>query len=123
MSRELHLELVRELALDLDVDADALVFACDESGAQAIECDWEDDWPTRAPRTRHGRKNEAIGERLQIPGGELHRACQAVGVMFVQAGDRRAGSLAFFRSGGEAMVDERADRRSSSPPAGGASSE
>lgn len=99
-TRELHLELMRELADELGVDAGDLIFACDESGAQAIECDWEDDWPTRSPRTRHGWKNQAIGECLGIPGVDIHRACQSVGVMFVQAGDRRAGSSAFFRAEG-----------------------
>ncbi|MCR4338812.1 MAG: hypothetical protein NUW01_02880 [Gemmatimonadaceae bacterium] len=100
MSRDLHLELVRELADELRINADDFVLACDESGAQAIECDWEDEWPTRDPRTRHGRKNEAIGDHLRIPGSEIHKACKAVGVMFVQAGDKRAGSSAFFRAAG-----------------------
>ena len=95
--RDLHLELVRDLADELDVDAGEVALACDEAGAQAIECDWEDDWPTRGPRTRHGWKNQAIGERLRIPGADIHQACKAVGLMFVQAGDKRAGSSAFFR--------------------------
>src|SRR4051812_43571659 len=102
--RDLHLELVRELADELGVDAGDLVLACDESGAQAIECDWEDDWPTRGPRTRHGWKTAAIGERLRIPGVDVHHACKAVGVLFVQAGDRRAGSSAFFRMQGREIA-------------------
>jgi hypothetical protein len=96
-NRDLHLELVRELADELRIDAGDLIFACDESGAQAIECDWEDDWPTRSPRTRHGWKNASIGTHLGIPGSDIHQACKSVGVLFVQAGDRRAGSSAFFR--------------------------
>lgn len=96
--RALHLDLLEDLADELGVSHDALVAACDEAGAQAVECDWEDEWPTRGPRMRHGWKNEAIENHLGIPKGRAHRGCKSVGILFVQAGDRRAGSLAFFRA-------------------------
>jgi hypothetical protein len=98
VTRALHLELIDELAEELGVQADALRFACDEAGAQAVECDWEDDWPTRGPRTRHGWKNELLEETLVMPKGKIHAACRRVGILFVQAGDPRAGTSAFFRA-------------------------
>ena len=97
-SRDLHVDLVSALADELGVSIDTLLTACDQAGAQAVECDWEDDWPTRAPRTRHGWKNADIGARLSLHGEVVHRACQSVGILFVQAGDRRAGSTAFFKA-------------------------
>lgn len=99
VDRDLHLELLAELADELSVEEAALVRACDEAGAQAVECDWEDEWPTRGPRTRHGWKNVEIEERLGIEKGHAHEACKSVGILFVQAGDPRAGSSAFFRNG------------------------
>jgi hypothetical protein len=96
--RELHLELVSALADELRLDRGALIGACDIAGAQAVECDWEDEWPTRAPRKRHGWKTHAIASSVWGANGhDIHLACLTVGVLFLQAGDRRAGTSAVFR--------------------------
>lgn len=96
--RALHLELVCALADELKIDRAALVAACDAAGAQAVACDWEDEWPTRGPRKRHGWKTNLIAASTWgISGQDVHDGCQTVGVMFLQAGDRRAGTSAPFR--------------------------
>lgn len=93
----LHLNLLGDLASELGVDTEVLIAACYENGAQAIECDWEDEWPTRGPRKRHGWRVHDVAGALGFDAEALHQVCKSLGIMFVQGGDRRAGSSSFFR--------------------------
>lgn len=99
-ARDIHLSLLRELAGELAIDQDRLVEVCDEHGAQAVDCSWEkgDEWPVWSVKKRHGWKNGTISEALGLPSLEVHTACKEIGLLFVQAGDKRAGSTALFRA-------------------------